>query len=1076
MTKDVNTKETHIVLKTYPVREEDKNPPFLLPGRWEIYPYTMMDDLSDSEIYRKYRAVILENEYLKVMIIPDLGGKIYSVYDKVSGRELFYKNSVVKTARIALRGAWVSGGVEFNFPNGHTVTTVSPVDYYVLKHKDGSATVFIGDTELVSRMRWCISITLRPGLRRIEQRTFIYNPTDVRNRFWYWANAAVPATNGLRFETPAEWAYCMGKVVKLRTEERDLTWYRNWDHAVDLFSLGAHAEYVGWYLYDLDYGGVHVADRYLLKGKKFFTWGISGSGDMWTKHLTDYDGPYCEVQAGFLETQYEYELMEPHQAYVFDEYWYPISGLKGLLYANKDIALNVINGNEGVEIRINSVRTLPCRVEIVHEEGNIVIVKNIELTPDHVTIIKVDENIKKVLDKGATILIRDRRGRIIARVQLGRYATSIPQFEPRPKAATTLKGSPEELERAGIYFEQQKEIEKAEKAYKMALTKDPNYSQALKGLGILFYKKGKLDKARELLERAITRKKDYEAIYYLALIARDEGDIDLAERYFGELTRSRAYSHLGYYNLGVCALIKREYERSIEFFKEALKRETKDLKSLVLMAYALEKLGSRDKAKEYVLKAMTLDPLYPLAIYELYYITRESSEGKAVIERIKNLIRPPDRVLIKGRPWYEHLIEVAIDYANIGDYIRAIKVLEDVVAIIKERYGEEYLSPMIYYYMGYFYEKMGDLKNATECYEKGNKMNPDYVFPFRREDEEVLRRVITRVNSWKPHYYLGNLLFARYRYEEAIHEWEAALKIGSNYSVLYRNLGLAYWRLKYNLEKAIRYYEKAVALDPYNIRAYVELSILYEIKGVTSKRIQLLERAPEDVKRHDYILERLASAYLDAEMYKEALNILLSNRFRPWEGFYVVRNIYEDTIIAYASQLLKKGEPKGAIKILSMYFKYPENLGIGRPARPIFTRAYYYMSLAYEALGEKDKALEFLKRGIKENPNAFSEDYYYRALCLRRIGLKDEADDAFREMMSISMNRIERGWGDDLRNYYMLGLALLGLGIVKEARRAFKRAILDRIPRQPKARLGEILYSLAVLRRARWRYFGKLLA
>ena len=1072
MCDQVSIKETSITLKTYYVHEEDKNPPFHLPGRWEIYPYTMMDDLSDTVAYEKYRAVILENKYLRVTVVPDLGGRIYSVYDKVRGMELFYKNSVVKTARVALRGAWISGGVEFNFPNGHTVTTVSPVDYCIIRNNDGSYTIFIGDTENISKMRWCIGITLRPGIRRVEQRTFLYNPTEVRSRFWYWANAAVPATMGLRFETPADWAYCMGRIVRLRSEEKDLTWYKNWDHAVDLFSLSADAEFVGWYLYDLDYGGVHIADKYLLQGKKFFTWGVAESGKMWTKHLTDEDGPYCEVQAGFLQTQYEYELLEPHQAYIFEEFWYPVSKLGGLLYANKDLALNIVKEDEVSEIRINSTKTIDCNILLLDERDNIILRKELHLVPENTVIVKLKRDDVRMAD---TLLIRDKVGKEVAEIKLKKRSKEKPYFEPRPRVAMTLEGSSEELEIAGRYFEEQGEIERAKMAYERALARDSGYVPALKGLGILNYKIGKLDRAEVYLRKALSRKKDYEAIYHLALIMKRRGSLKLAEKYFGELTRSKEYAYLGYYYLGVCSLIRRKYEEGIRFFKEALRREPNDVKSLILMAYALEKLGRKNRAKKVLVKALSIDPLYPLALYELYYLLKGTPEEKELIKKIGDLIRPPDRVLIKGRPQYEHLIEVAMDYMDIGDLTRTIDVLDNLIKDIESAYEEKYVNPMLYYYKGYVYERVGDRERAIECYTKGNNLGPDYVFPSRIIDEEVLKAVALKTSNWKPYYYLGNLLFAKSRYEEAIQKWREAIKLGGEYSVLYRNLGFAYWRIKYDLNKAISYYERAIKLDPYNVRAYVELSMIYEIKGDVRERLKLLERAPEDIKKRDYILERLATAYLDAEMYEKALNVLLSGKFRPWEGFYAIRNVYEDVIIAYASQLIGEGRAYDALKILSKYFDYPENLGIGRPSKPSFTRAYYYMALAYEALGDYDSASEFLRRGVKDNPSAFSEDYYYKALCLRKIGNEEAALNAFRRMLDIAMDRISRKVGDDLRNYYMLGLALLGMNMKSEAKRAFRKAIFSRIPKEPRSRLGEILYSLVVLRRARWRYHEKLL-
>jgi len=196
--------EEEISLPTYRLGPEDKNPPIFMerknpihPGSSIIYPYPMREWLTNTKENKIWKALFLENPYLRLIIMPQLGGHLLSVFDKISEEEALYRNNVLKYARIGIRGAWVSGGIEWNFPNGHTVTTTSPIDYSIRKNPDGSITVFVGDIERVSRMRWSVGITLYKDDAFFETEIRLFNRTSLPNRFWFWANSAAPASPGL---------------------------------------------------------------------------------------------------------------------------------------------------------------------------------------------------------------------------------------------------------------------------------------------------------------------------------------------------------------------------------------------------------------------------------------------------------------------------------------------------------------------------------------------------------------------------------------------------------------------------------------------------------------------------------------------------------------------------------------------------------------------------------------------------------------------------------------------------------------------------------------------------------------
>lgn len=156
-----------------------------------VYPYTMRTRLLNREHLETWRVVHLENQYLACSVLPDLGGHLYRCIDKADGHDIFHPALCIKKQLIAPRGAWISTGIEFNFPVGHSLVTISPVDYRWAQGADGSASVWVGDRDRVEDLDWRVRISLRPGSRVIEQEVTLYNPGVQQRRYYWWANAAV---------------------------------------------------------------------------------------------------------------------------------------------------------------------------------------------------------------------------------------------------------------------------------------------------------------------------------------------------------------------------------------------------------------------------------------------------------------------------------------------------------------------------------------------------------------------------------------------------------------------------------------------------------------------------------------------------------------------------------------------------------------------------------------------------------------------------------------------------------------------------------------------------------------------
>ena len=329
------------------------NPPNPYPAlldwqrrKWRpVYPYPFLDSFGTQKTDKTWKAVYLENEYLKVTVLPELGGHIYQIFDKTLNANILYSNPVMKYAMVALRGAWVSGGIEWNFPDGHTLTTVAPIDYVTRTEPDGSAAVAVGDTERVQGMQWQVIMRLRPGRRVLETEVTLNNRRPVPGRYWYWSTAGAPAAPDIRFNYPMREAYphAFWPVFKFPKEKGvDIGRFSEVPNFLSLFARDSKRDYFGVYYEKSDWGVVHVADHREMPGKKTWTWGTDDNGDIWVDKLTDGGEQYVEFQGGRFETQMEHQFIAPHRVEHFVEYWFGVNQMGGAWNeATRDAAMRV---------------------------------------------------------------------------------------------------------------------------------------------------------------------------------------------------------------------------------------------------------------------------------------------------------------------------------------------------------------------------------------------------------------------------------------------------------------------------------------------------------------------------------------------------------------------------------------------------------------------------------------------------------------------------------------------------------------------------------------------------------------
>jgi tetratricopeptide (TPR) repeat protein len=997
----VQLSEGPLEIPTYALGTEDRNPAFPLVRGHDIYPYTMLDDLTDQRESKSYHAVFLENEYLKVIVLPELGGRVYSVYDKVGGREIFYRNNVVKYGLVALRGAWISGGIEFNFPDGHTVVSVSPVSWTKRQGLDGSATVVVGDIDEVTNMHWEVALTLRPLEARLQQRVTLFNSTAATNRYWFWANAAVPATDDMRFIYPMREAYPHQPfaVPYPMWNGVDYSWYKNIRQPTSLFGRQVHRDFFGAYYEKGDYGLVHVADFRQDPGKKIWSWGVADDGLIWTNILSDHDGPYNEIQSGRYETQLNYEFMPPRRVERWTEYWYPVGRLGGgLVDATNDFALNerflphTASGEPQFEIAISPVVVIPgvkVRLQsgsrLVREFGPVAL-QPLQSVVFDVPVSELQTDPKAAPDAHLAIEVESSKGPVLARWSSDDPVDGNRDFVPAAGARrgpeksitkTAVKMTVEELFLHGVDQEKHGDDEAAQTTYEEALSHDPGYVPALLKQAWRRYRSDDFPGAENLIARALARNPFDPDVHYVAgVVYRASERWTLSQDAFWASIHYGGPTAPALAQLGEISIHERHYARAADLLRQALSYNPDDGVAMADLGVALRLEGGRYLDALRVMKeAEQKMVLLPYVRAERW---RQASGGTAETRAQQSKSSAP---LFPGNN-VQNYLEAAAWYRDLADLPSADAVLQ---AAIKELPAGA-VSPLIYYYLASDAWVEGDSKAGDAFAAKGAAASCEKVFPHRLQDARALADVIAHGRpDPAAQYELGNFVFAHGRYNDAERLWLQALGGGLDLSVLERNLGVYAWRVRKNLREAADYYAKAIQLAPDDYRLYLDLDDIDTHMGDVEQRAKLFAAAPASVLDRDTVRLRRARLAVDQKQYQKALALLAGHNFKPWEGGQIVRQVYVRASLEEGRRLLTAKNSPGATASFRQATEYPANLGVGKPDKPHDEEAYYWLGMALEGSGARADARVAWQEAVREGKDATGDGARFAKLASARL-------------------------------------------------------------------------------------------
>lgn len=1021
--KVVARRET-VTIPTWIVGPADPAPPVRRAwGYWRIHPYPMLDDITDEQEDRQYSALILENRYYRVTVLPEIGGHLYA-YDKASGRDIFYRPDTIKPGLVALCGAWIAGGIEFNFPCSHNPLTFRPVDHLITENPDGSATITIGAIEQVSRMRWSVGITLRPGVARIDTDIRLENRTAFPHRYYFWSNSAERVTEGTRFITPARSVYGWEGIMRYPVHNgKYLPPYRDHRSACDLFSRNLGADFFGCYDDMNDEGVVHVADHRVATGRKYFTWGNSDDGLVWQHILSDGAGPYIEIQAGPFETQGIFKLLEPHQVVRWGESWYGIRGTGGFEFANGDVAINLVRDSSGAHLFVHATRRIDAvRVRATLSDRQVGSWQG-DLSPDA----PADVSLAGLgADDRVRVLIESADGSVIAAALVPWWAEE-DDLEDREALSADEKETVHGLAAQGTHWETQFDWPKARALHEKALSQDPLAIMPLTRMAILDLKMGLTNDGLGRLDRAARVVPDSaEVNYYRGVALRLAGRRKDAQEAFWKARLSPHFGALGRYMLGEMALDDGEYGRALEHFRAAEGFEPLGGKAWWGHLVALRLLHRVNEADALDGQISEADPINPvIACERAFRAEAAGSERRDAWKRARELLR--DEV----QTW----IEVATDYAALGRFEDALRILEEAQTSSD--------SPLVEYHAAHYLERAGRSREAHEARLKAAGAAGAYVSPHRIECEEVFREAMGKNPSDRnAPFYLGTFLAMVGRTDEARKLWEKAADAGCAEASLYSCLGWLRWQTDSDRESALGLFAKAAQLRPDDFRIHADIDALHEQLGRSAEeRLAHLSTLPPAVRRKGSIPQRMVRLLTQLGRYDEARAILNSHRFNPWEGEVAMRRVYTDAWVGSGESLLEAGEFRGAREAFEEALKYPVHLGVGRPHRASDAAIYYRAGLACEAAGDPDAAAAHWRSGAAEEHHPIpSLERYYVECCRWKLGAETEAAANLGAIRHALLAR-EQTTNTRADDRALLGLVETSLGNPDRARAAFDEAL-----------------------------------
>jgi len=1067
----VSIHEEQVVIPTYLIGPPDPNPQFYFGGasqfaQHRIYPYPLYDNLTTQKVDKTYTMVYLENEYIKIGILPEIGGKVFEAIDKTNGYNFVYRQHVIKPALISLLGAWISGGMEWDVPHHHRATSFLPVQYTTEDNADGSKTVWVGELELRDRMRWAVGLTLHPGKSYLEAKFRMINDTPLPTSMLCFTNVAVsvndsyqvifpPSTQHVTYHTKREFTtWPIATTVFNRadfTAGVDVSWYKNHYNSNSMFAWNYQDDFFAGYDHGKNAGTMAIADHNVAPGKKFWTWGNGPAGRAEDTLLTDNDGPYIELMVGaYSDNQPDYTWLAPFETRMWTQYWYPFRDIDGVKNANTEAAVNLDVKDGKANLGFYTTAAYPNATVSLKLKDQVLLQEQTEISPAKPYVKQV--SIPAGADQHDLVASISADGReLVSYSPVKLVPEPMPVPISPPPAPADIKTN-EELYLTGLRIEQfHAPAASPDPYWDEALKRDPGDIRVNTAMAIDDIKAGMYPEAEAHLRTALARAtnnytmpKDGEPFYYLGLALKDQGKLDEAYTQFYKSTWSAAWKSPGYFELAEIAASRGDVEHALAYLDSSLESNALNTRALSLRAAILRDENDKNGSDVASANIAKIDPLDVHAM-------------------------DPARLDHDLAQFPALGLEAASDYMNAGLWQDAV----DVLSII----NKSTLSPLFDYDLAYCEAKLNQTDKSAQLlhWTAGEPMNG--VFPFQMEMMPVLQWAMQAdpANARTP-YLLGTLLYD-WQPQKAVELWQKSVALGADFPIVYRNLALIQSKqtdaprdqILANLETAVKFGGNAMVFN--------QLDQLYEENGVDpAKRLALMESHQPLINRDD-IIAREINLKIFAGKYDDGIALLKSRFFRAWEGggrFSLGDSWINANLLRGQAHLAAKQFPE-ALADFQAAQTFPANL---QDATGNTTsrngEIQFWLGEVYDAMGQHDKAQQSWRDAAAPaapttNPDLFTPRIraamgglgagvrvvdaapFFQALAMQKLGENDQAkaifqklaaNGAVRETDSISgsyASPADRARIADA--HYLAGLGEFGLGNNDDAKKQFNLAL-----------------------------------
>ncbi|WPJ96722.1 DUF5107 domain-containing protein [Coraliomargarita algicola] len=1008
-----------VSLPTYPEASAEKLPMFAenrVHQRTSGKPYpnrVVLKTRRAACCEQAYQMIRLENEFLAIEILPELGGRIYSAKDKTTGYDFFYKQSVIKPALIGALGSWVSGGLEFNWPYHHRPSTFMPVDYEIENESDGAITVWLSEHDPIERMKGMVGIRLRPGHAIFETRMQLTNRTAVPRSFLWWENAAVPVNKDYQIFFPTDvsyvnfhyhrsvttWPKASGVYNGIRLgEDIDIRQHANTKSPTSYFSAASKYDFFGGYDHGKECGVVHVADHHVSPGKKLFTWAYNQLSKTWERALTDTDGEYAELMAGsYTDNQPDFAWLEPYETKKFSQFWYPIHKIGAPIYANTRCALNL--DSERATLSILTTASYPAAKVRVSSEGKPRLDTVCELSPAAAITLPIQGQLN---GNALRIEVFAQDGKSIARYQsVAKVAEEIPAPWTDIPGPSHFHGA-QELHLAGCHVDQYRSPKDLPHVYwEAALQRDPDYAPALIDLGTLHYKQGQYAQARERLEQAkavLTRHngnpRSGEVFYMLGLVLKAQGEIDAAYDAFYKASWNEAMRSKAMTQIACIDGIRSEYTSMLEHAEAALEHAADNPLATSLTILAELKLGNKTSALHRIVSARSRDPLQLMLGY-LDHLANDLSLAE-FIEGLKTAHS-------------QNALDLAFELIGAGFQAEATELLASL---------NKPADPMVHYTLASLYLEAGDSSETQAAIARGEAINVPHTYPARLEEMAVLRTIIAHSpeHTAKAQYYLACLLYDKSQYIEAAKLWQQSLALDASFAPNYRNLAIAYYSHLDRKSEVLHLLHAALKLSPTDEQLIYETCyVMSKLATAPEERLALLKAHcdPTTTERDDIILE-WARALTQSNQPAAALELLNNYHFTPCEGGeHAVVEQYMFAHHLHGRKAFAQGNYAEALQHFRDAQQLPQSLEAGLWSETWLVPHQLFEANCLDALKRHDEARPLYQHILQLEIDYFSNMHLpelpvYQARALQALGKFARAEQILRNCL--------REWNQALKN------------------------------------------------------------